>query len=64
MNRWPTSEQAAWQALARAGVADELDLLIVATDTPEYVSPYRRRAATVGATRVDFDLNAARAGSR
>ena len=33
-------EHAAHQALTRAAVrADELDLLIVATDTPEYVSP-------------------------
>lgn len=59
-------EHAAWQALNRAGVRpDELDLLIVATDTPEYVSP---ATATVlqhrlGATRAGtFDLNAACAG--
>ena len=33
-------EKAARQALERAGVRpEELDLLIVATDTPEYVSP-------------------------
>ncbi|WP_303312265.1 3-oxoacyl-ACP synthase III family protein [Hymenobacter sp. BT730] len=59
-------EHAARQALNRAGVRpDELDLLIVATDTPEYVSP---ATATVlqhrlGATRAGtFDLNAACAG--
>ena len=59
-------EHAARQALARAGVQpDELNLLIVATDTPEYVSPstsavlqHRLRATGAGT----FDLDAACAG--
>ena len=59
-------EHAARQALARAGVrADELDLLIVATDTPEYVSPSTAAVLQhrLGATRAGtFDLNAACAG--
>ena len=59
-------EHAARQALQRAGVrADELDLLIVATDTPEYVSPstaavLQHRLGATGAGT--FDLNAACAG--
>ena len=59
-------EKAARQALDRAGVrADELDLLIVATDTPEYVSPstaavLQHRLGATGAGT--FDLNAACAG--
>lgn len=59
-------EHAARQALARAGVrAEELDLLIVATDTPEYVSPstaavLQHRLGATGAGT--FDLNAACAG--
>lgn len=60
------AEGAARQALERAGVEVEaLDLLIVATDTPEYVSPataavlqYRLGAKKAGT----FDLNAACAG--
>ena len=59
-------EHAARQALHRAGVrADELDLLIVATDTPEYVSPSTAAVLQhrLGATRAGtFDLNAACAG--
>ena len=59
-------EKAARQALDRAGVrADELDLLIVATDTPEYVSPSTAAVLQhrLGATRAGtFDLNAACAG--
>ena len=59
-------EHAARQTLQRAGVrADELDLLIVATDTPEYVSPstaavLQHRLGATGAGT--FDLNAACAG--
>ncbi|GAB3295952.1 ketoacyl-ACP synthase III [Hymenobacter humi] len=59
-------EGAARQALERAGVRpDELDLLIVATDTPEYVSPstaavLQHRLGATGAGT--FDLNAACAG--
>lgn len=60
------SERAAVQALSRAGLtAQALDLIIVATDTPEYVSPatsavlqYRLGAARAGT----FDLNSACAG--
>ncbi|MDP5169231.1 MAG: ketoacyl-ACP synthase III [Bacteroidia bacterium] len=58
--------QAAEQALERAGLeAQDLDLIIVATDTPEYLTPstaavvqYRLRAGHTGT----FDLNAACAG--
>ncbi len=57
---------AAEQALERAGLeAKDLDLIIVATDTPEYLTPstaavvqYRLRAGHAGT----FDLNAACAG--
>lgn len=60
------AEQAARQALDRAGVsADQLDLLVVATDTPEYISPstasvlqYRLGAGRAGT----FDVNTACAG--
>jgi 3-oxoacyl-[acyl-carrier-protein] synthase-3 len=57
---------AAQEAMKNAGVrAEDLDLIIVATDTPEYVSP--STAAVVqfrlGATRAGtFDLNTACAG--
>lgn len=59
-------EQAALQALERANLqAKDLDLIIVATDTPEYLTPataavlqYRLKAGHVGT----FDLNAACAG--
>ena len=60
-------ERAARQALERAEVrADELDLLIVATDTPEFVSPSTAAVLQhrLGATKAGtFDLNAACAGS-
>jgi len=59
-------EKAATQALERAGLsADELNLIIVATDTPEYISPSTasvlqdRLQATNSAT---FDVNTACAG--
>ncbi len=59
-------EKAANQALQRANIsADELNLLIVATDTPEFISPstaavvqHRIRATNAGT----FDLNSACAG--
>ncbi|MDX1908417.1 MAG: ketoacyl-ACP synthase III [Bacteroidia bacterium] len=59
-------EHAARQALDRAGLApSDIDLIIVATDTPEYLSPataavvqYRLHAGHAGT----FDLNAACAG--
>ena len=60
------AEHAARQTLARAGVgADALDLIIVATDTPEFISP--ATAAVVqhrlGARRAGtFDVNTACAG--
>ncbi|HKG95863.1 MAG TPA: ketoacyl-ACP synthase III [Gemmatimonadaceae bacterium] len=60
------AERAARRALDRAGLApDDVDLLIVATDTPEYISP--STAAVVqgrlGARRAGaFDLNSACAG--
>lgn len=59
-------EKASIQALDRAGLkANELDLIIVATDTPEYISP--STAAVVqdrlGAVNAGtFDLNTACAG--
>jgi 3-oxoacyl-[acyl-carrier-protein] synthase-3 len=59
-------EAAAWEALANAGLnADQIDLLIVATDTPEFISPSTasilqdRLKATNAAS---FDLNTACAG--
>jgi len=60
------SEQAARMALMRADLrADQLDLIIVATDTPEYISPstasvlqYRLGAHRAGT----FDVNTACAG--
>ena len=59
-------ERAAQQALERAEMtADKINLIIVATDTPEYISPstaavvqYRISATKAGS----FDLNAACAG--
>lgn len=60
------AEHAARRALDAAGVeADQIDLLIVATDTPEYVSPatssvLHGRLGTVNAGT--FDLNAGCAG--
>lgn len=60
------AEQAARQALERAQVkATDIDLIIVATDTPEYISPstasvlQHRLGATAAGT---FDLNTACAG--
>lgn len=59
-------EKAALQALERAGIAPaQLDLLIVATDTPEYISPstaskLQHRLGAVNAGT--FDLNSACAG--
>jgi 3-oxoacyl-[acyl-carrier-protein] synthase III len=59
-------EHAARQALDRAGLrADQLDLLIIATDTPEYVSPstasvLQHRIGAVNAGT--FDVNTACAG--
>ncbi|MFA0961200.1 3-oxoacyl-ACP synthase III family protein [Roseivirga sp. BDSF3-8] len=59
-------EKAAHQALERAGVkAGELDLLIVATDTPEYISPSTASKVQhrLGAKKAGtFDLNTACAG--
>jgi 3-oxoacyl-[acyl-carrier-protein] synthase-3 len=59
-------EQAALQALQNAGIrATDLNLIIIATDTPEYISPstasvlQHRLGATNAAT---FDLNTACAG--
>jgi 3-oxoacyl-[acyl-carrier-protein] synthase-3 len=59
-------EQAARQALERAGVkAEQLDLIVLATDTPEYISPstasvvqHRLGAKNAGT----FDVNTACAG--
>ncbi len=60
------AEGAARQALERAGIeAEALDLLIVATDTPEYISPSTAAVLQhrLGAKRAGtFDLNAACAG--
>ncbi len=59
-------EAAARQALDRAGVkAEELDLIIIATDTPEFVSPSTAAVLQnrLGATNAgSFDVNAACAG--
>lgn len=59
-------ERAAAQALERAGIrADQLDLLIVATDTPEYVSPSTASVLQhrIGADNAGtFDVNTACAG--
>jgi 3-oxoacyl-[acyl-carrier-protein] synthase III len=59
-------EKAAKQALERAGItADKLDLLIIATDTPEFISPATAAVVQhrIGATNAGtFDLNAACAG--
>jgi 3-oxoacyl-[acyl-carrier-protein] synthase III len=57
---------AARQALERAGLSpEELDLIIVATDTPDYLSPATSAVvqAKLGARRAGvFDLNSACAG--
>lgn len=59
-------EQAALQALERAQLnADQLDLIIIATDTPEFVSPSTASVLQdrIGATNAGtFDLNTACAG--
>lgn len=59
-------EHAARLALERAGIrADELDLIILATDTPEFVSPSTAAVLQhrLGARRAGtFDVNAACAG--
>lgn len=59
-------EKAANQALERAGItADKLNLLIVATDTPEFISPSTASVVQhrIGATKAGtFDLNTACAG--
>ena len=58
--------QAARQALARAGKRPiDVDLLIVATDTPDYISPATASVVQhkLGASRAGtFDVNAACAG--
>ncbi len=60
------AEHAARQTLERAGVsADQLDLIIVATDTPEFVSPSTASVVQhrLGAVRAGtFDVNTACAG--
>ena len=60
------AENAARQALERAGVgADQLDLIIISTDTPEFVSPSTSSVVQhrLGATRAGtFDINTACAG--
>jgi 3-oxoacyl-[acyl-carrier-protein] synthase-3 len=72
--RWMAPEQttsdlivaAAEKALARAGVpADQLDLIIVSTDTPDYLSPSTSVVVQhkLGATRAGcYDVNSACAG--
>ncbi|NMM47280.1 3-oxoacyl-ACP synthase III family protein [Marinigracilibium pacificum] len=59
-------ENAALAALAAAGIsAPELDMIIVSTDTPEYISPSTASVVQhrIGATRAGtFDLNTACAG--
>lgn len=59
-------ERAALQALERAGItADQLQLLIIATDTPEYVSPSTASVVQdrIGAVNAGtFDVNTACAG--
>jgi 3-oxoacyl-[acyl-carrier-protein] synthase-3 len=60
------AEAAARQALERAGVRpDQLDLIIISTDTPEFVSPSTASVLQhrLGATRAGtFDVNTACAG--
>jgi 3-oxoacyl-[acyl-carrier-protein] synthase-3 len=60
------AEQAARQTLERAGVgAQELDLIIISTDTPEFVSPSTASVVQhrLGATNAGtFDINTACAG--
>lgn len=60
------AEKAALQTLERAGVgAEELDLIIISTDTPEFVSPSTSSVVQdrIGATNAGtFDINTACAG--
>ncbi len=60
------SERAALQALERAGLTpDQIDLIIISTDTPEFVSPSTASVVQdrLGATRAGtFDINTACAG--
>jgi 3-oxoacyl-[acyl-carrier-protein] synthase-3 len=60
------AEKAALQILQRAGVAaSELDLIIISTDTPEFVSPSTSSVVQhrIGATNAGtFDINTACAG--
>ncbi|MEM6395029.1 MAG: ketoacyl-ACP synthase III [Bacteroidota bacterium] len=60
------AEQAARQCLERAGVSPEaLDLIIISTDTPEYISPSTASVLQdrLGAHKAGtFDINAACAG--
>ncbi|MCZ4409637.1 ketoacyl-ACP synthase III [Cryomorphaceae bacterium 1068] len=60
------AENAALAALSAAGVkAEELDLIIISTDTPEYVSPSTASVVQhrLGATKAGtFDINTACAG--
>lgn len=60
------AENAARQTLARAGIApQELDLIIISTDTPEFVSPSTASVVQdrIGATKAGtFDINTACAG--
>lgn len=60
------SERAALQALERANLTpDQLDLIIISTDTPEFVSPSTASVVQdrLGATRAGtFDINTACAG--
>ncbi|MEZ4919845.1 MAG: ketoacyl-ACP synthase III [Saprospiraceae bacterium] len=60
------AEKAAQQTLERAGVAaSELDLIIISTDTPEFVSPSTASVVQhrLGATKAGtFDINTACAG--
>ncbi|NUM59687.1 MAG: ketoacyl-ACP synthase III [Bdellovibrionaceae bacterium] len=72
--RWMSPEQttsdlimpAAQEALKNAGItAQDLDMIIVATDTPDYLSPSTASVVTyrLGATKAgSFDLNTACAG--
>ncbi len=72
--RWCSSEEstadlcvnAANAALEAAGIsAEQIDLLIISTDTPEYISPSTASVVQfrIGATRAGtFDLNSACAG--
>ncbi len=60
------AEKASFQALERAGVAPEqLDLIVLATDTPEFISPSTAAVLQhrLGAVRAGtFDINTACAG--